>query len=185
MKKIILTLSLALFAFAVAVGRNKQISGQTSGSSAQAVYFGVGLGLDYGGLGAKLEYLPVKYFGLFAGFGYNSASAGYNIGATWKITPDKTVSFNPMVFYGYNAVLKIEGKLQYDAISISYGPSLGANLDIKIGAQKKNKISIGLFYPIRSKSFMDKYDAANNNPYVEWRSELMPVGYSIGINFKL
>ena len=64
------------------------------------VYLGLGMGLDYGGVGAKVEYLPVKNVGVFAGLGFNLLSVGWNVGATYKIMSDKKVSINPMVFYG-------------------------------------------------------------------------------------
>jgi len=71
----------------------------------QKVYLGPGLGLDYGGLGIKVEYLPIKYVGIYGGVGYNFLSVGWNVGATVKILPDKRVSPNVMAFYGYNAAL--------------------------------------------------------------------------------
>lgn len=39
---------------------------------------GIGFGLDYGGLGISVNYLPVKPLGLFAGLGYNLLGMGYN-----------------------------------------------------------------------------------------------------------
>ncbi len=151
-------------------------------SDEQKVYLGLGFGFDYGGIGGKLEYLPVKHFGLFGGLGYNFLSAGWNIGATYKILPDKKVSPNLMVFYGYNAAMKVEGKSEYDMTS--YGVTIGGNLDIMLG-NKGNKLSIGLFVPVRSGKFTDNYDAAKADPYVEFKNELLPIGFSIGYNFLL
>ena len=161
-----------------------QIYGQNEQSkSGQQTYFGLGIGLDYGGVfGGKLEYLPVKNFGIYGGLGYNLLSAGWNIGITAKMAPDKYVSFNPMLFYGYNGVSKCDGASQYDMTS--YGITIGANLDIKLG-HTGNKISVGLFAPIRSQKFKDNYDAMKNNPYVEIKNELWPVAISVGFNFKL
>ena len=47
------------------------------GQSGQKAYLGLGAGLDYGGLGAKVEYLPIKNFGLFGGLGFNILSVGW------------------------------------------------------------------------------------------------------------
>jgi len=143
-------------------------------------YFGFGMGLDYGGFGAKLELLPAKHFGLFAGLGYNLLSAGWNIGATIKIAPDQTVSFNPMIFYGYNAVIKVKGASDYNMTS--HGVTIGSNLDIKTG-RRGNKFSIGLFVPIRSQEFKDHYDAMKKDPRIKFENELMPVLVSFGFNF--
>ena len=153
------------------------------GQSEQQVYLGLGIGLDYGGMfGGKIEYLPIKNFGLFGGLGYNLLSAGWNVGATYKILPDKKVSPNMMVFYGYNGVSKVDGAPEYEMTS--YGVTIGANLDILVGS-KGNKLSIGLFVPIRSSKFMDNYDAMKNDPRIELKNDLMPIAISFGYNFVL
>ena len=153
------------------------------GQNEQKVYLGLGMGLDYGGLiGAKIEYLPIKYVGVFGGVGYNLLSAGWNVGATVKLQPDKRVSPNLMVFYGYNGVSKVEGASEYEMVS--YGVTFGANLDILIGS-KGNKFSIGLFIPVRSSEFKDNYDAMKKDPRVEIKNDLLPIGISFGYNFAL
>jgi hypothetical protein len=153
-----------------------------SAQSKQSVYLGLGCGLDYGGVfGGKVEYLPVKNFGLFGGLGYHVLSAGWNVGATYKITPDKKISPNLMLFYGSNGVAKVEGASYYDMTS--YGVSFGANLDVFTG--KKSKLSIGLFVPIRSKEFNDNYDDMKADSRIEIKNDLLPIAISIGYNFRL
>ena len=154
---------------------------QIYGQNKQQVYLGVGTGMDYGGIGAKIEYLPVKSLGLFGGFGYNLLSAGWNVGATLKIAPDKKVSPNLIAFYGYNGVTKVEGGSHYDMTS--YGITFGGNLDIKVG--RKNKLSVGLFVPIRSQKFMNNYDDMKNDRYIELKNELWPIAISVGFNWAL
>ena len=152
------------------------------GQSEQQVYLGLGLGLDYGGFGGKIEYLPVKNFGLFGGLGYNLLSAGWNVGATFKILPDKNVSPNLMLFYGYNGVSKVEGAPQYEMVS--YGVTIGGNLDIKVG-KNGNKLSVSLFFPFRSQNFMDNYDTLKKDPNIEIKSDLLPVAIGVGYNILL
>ena len=147
----------------------------------QKVYFGAGLGLDYGGLGVKFEYLPIKYFGIYGGAGYNLLFIGWNAGATVKILPDKKVSPNFMIFYGYNATLKIIGAPEYNITS--YGPTIGANIDIKLG--KRNKLSVGLFVPIRSADFKDRYQTVKNDPRIQMNNILLPITVGVGFNFGL
>ena len=152
------------------------------GQNGQQVYLGLGMGFDYGGFGGKIEYLPIKNFGIFGGLGYNLLSAGWNLGATYKILPDKKISPNLMAFYGYNGVSKVNGAPEYEMTS--YGVTIGVNLDILVGS-KGNKLSIGLFVPIRSSKFMDNYDAMKNDPRIEMKNDLMPIGIGFGYNFKL
>ena len=157
------------------------IGGQIYGQDRQQVYFGIGMGLDYGGVfGGKIEYLPVKQVGLFGGLGYNLLSAGWNVGATVKLLPDSRVSPNLIAFYGYNGVSKIEGASEYNMTS--YGVTVGGNLDIMLG-RRGNKLSIGLFVPIRSKKFMDNYDLIKNSPNIELENDLLPIAISVGFNW--
>jgi len=150
------------------------------GQSAQQVYLGLGMGFDHGGIGVKAEYLPIKHFGIFGGLGYNFLSAGWNAGATFKILPNKKVSPNLMVFYGYNGVTKAIGAPEYNMTS--YGVTVGTNLDIFLGS-KGNKLSFGLFVPIRSTKFMDNYDDMKNDYRIEMITDLMPIAISAGFNF--
>jgi hypothetical protein len=155
-----------------------------SAQSEQKVYAGAGVGFDYGGIGGKIEYLPVKYFGLLGGAGYNILSLGWNVGATYKILPDKFVSPNIMVLYGYNATMRGLDSYASQYEMTSYGVSLGMNLDILLGS-RGNKLSIGLFVPIRSSKYMDNYERIRNDPNMESQFPLLPVAVSVGYNFRL
>ena len=164
---------------------NQSISAETYELPARAAigkknYFGLGMGMDYGGFGMKLEYLPVKYLGVFGGVGYNLLSVGWNMGATLRMSPDTRVSPNLIVFYGYNGFVKIIDASQYNMTS--YGITIGGNLDIEVG-RSGSKITAGLFVPIRSKKFLDHYDTLKNDPRFEMDQELLPVAISIGFNF--
>jgi len=146
------------------------------------VYAGLGLGLDYGGFGAKIEYLPIEEIGVFAGLGYNLEEAGWNVGVSYKLKLSERVSLNPLVMYGYNGVLKVDGAPEYDMVS--YGTTFGANVDIYVG-NGRNKVSVGLYVPVRSKKFMDNYDAVKDDSYIEMKNELLPIAIGIGYNWKL
>jgi hypothetical protein len=145
------------------------------------LYLGMGTGFDYGGIvGGKVEYLPVKQIGVFAGAGYNLLSLGWNVGGTFKISPDKRFSPNLMVMYGYNGVLVGTDYISDEYEMTSYGITVGANFDLRIG--RKHKISAGLLVPIRSSEFRDNYDAAENDSRLEI-TPLLPIGITIGYNF--
>ena len=144
------------------------------------VYAGVGFGFDYGGIGAKLEFLPIDNVGLFAGAGYNLLSLGWNVGGAFRMAPHKKVSPNLMVMYGYNGVILGSDSYSKQYEMTSYGVTFGLNLDIKVG--RKSKISTGLLVPIRSQKFRDNYDDAKNDSNMEI-SELLPIGITIGFNF--
>lgn len=146
------------------------------------LYVGLGFGLDHGGIGAKIEYQPIRTVGVFAGLGYNLAEVGWNVGASYKIIANKILTINPTAFYGYNAVLEVEGAPEYD--KVSYGMTLGVNLDFHLG-KNGNKLVAGLFVPIRSQKFLDHYDRVKDDPRVVMDTELIPIAVSVGYNFRI
>ena len=50
---------------------------------------GIGLGLDYGGIGFKAEFVLTEWLGVFGGFGYNFITPAYNTGISIKLMPQK------------------------------------------------------------------------------------------------
>ena len=161
-------------------------SGQTPVEAQSKFYAGPGLGLDYGGIGGKLEFLPVKHVGLFGGAGFNFKSLGWNTGLSFKLMPEKKLCPNLVAFYGYNGVSIIWNDPSSHYNMISYGFTFGAGLDIKIG-RKGHKMSAGLFVPIREKKFIDNYHEAKNDPALEdiGMGMLLPIAISFGYNFRL
>ncbi|GAB6010861.1 hypothetical protein [Viscerimonas tarda] len=157
----------------------------------QALYIGGGLGLDYGGLGAKFEYFPTRHFSAFGGIGWNLVSLGWNVGFGYLQHPGKKVSPKLMAMYGYNGVLETEypGAYSYTSSShtfssyeTSYGVTLGVGLSIRVG-RRGNRLDINLLFPFRSSKFMDKYNELKNNSNVTMEQALLPVAFSIGYNF--
>ena len=143
------------------------------------LYVGTGFGFDYGGIGGKLEYLPIKNLSAFFGGGYNLLSFGWNVGGSFKISPDKRFSPNLMIMYGYNGVIKGSDWISEQYEMTSYGVSVGMNFDLKIG--QKNKLSFGLFVPFRSAEFRENYKDAQDDKRIEIGA-LPPIGISIGYN---
>ena len=164
-----------LFFIILLFGRNMY------GQDGQQVFLGLGSGLDFGGIGGKIEYLPVKHLGIFGGLGYNLVSVGWNVGATFKIMPDKRVSPNLMFLYGYNKVFITFGVPEYNLTT--YGVTIGGNLDVKIG-RKGNKLSVGLLVPIKSQEYKDHLEIIKNDAIVDVFFDL-PVAICVGYNFKL
>jgi len=131
------------------------------------IYLGPGVGLDYGGMvGAKIEYLPVKFFGIFGALGRSVLlSGGGSVGATLKILPNEQFSPNLMFLYGYQGAFTGLPGVEYNVLAI------GGNLDIIIG-RRGNKLSVGIFAPIESEKFTSY-------------SDVMSTAISIGYNFVL
>ncbi|RYM35526.1 hypothetical protein ERX46_00625 [Brumimicrobium glaciale] len=139
-------------------------------------YIGFGFGMDFGGIGGKLEYNFVDYTGIFLGLGYNFNWLGVNGGVLIKPLPKRQVTPYFLGMYGYTATVKIEGASQFNRTD--YGFSLGAGIEIK--TKNLNAWQIGAILPFRSKGFNAYYQELLDNPYVSLSGELPPVGFSIG-----
>lgn len=141
--------------------------------------FGLGIGLDYGGIGGRLTYLPTPAVGLFAGLGYNFAGAGYNFGGVIRLAPDKRVVPGLYAMYGYNAALRITGSTEVN--KSYYGPSFGFGLEIKGRNNSQNHLNLELLLPIRPAAFQNDIDRYRSMG-VDLTSP-PPVSFSIGYHF--
>src|SRR5690242_6889821 len=88
--------------------------------------FGLGLGFDFGGLGARAMVLPVKSLGIFGAAGYNFQRPAFNAGALYRLFPEKTLTPTFLGMYGYNGVIIIHGGNQYN--KTYYGPTIGTGV---------------------------------------------------------
>lgn len=141
---------------------------------------GLGIGMNYGGFGANATYIVQNRVGLFLGLGYNLAGLGYNVGATYRISPDKRVTPYFLFMYGYNGVVKVTGGFEYE--EIYYGPTLGFGVEIKMRNQPSNFFNLGLLVPFRDAAFQNDIDNLKSLG-VDFNSEPLPIGISIGYHF--
>jgi hypothetical protein len=142
---------------------------------------GLGIGIDYGQIGAKISGFPVKHFGLFAGVGYNLLKVGYNFGGIGRILPGKKVCPYVTGMYGNNAVIVVVGASHYD--KAYYGPTFGGGIELHFG-KKQKYMNFGLLVPVRSQEYYDDWDKIRANPNIE-TTDPLPVGITIGYHFKI
>ena len=133
---------------------------------------GLGIGMDYGGIGGRITFLPVKRLAVFAGVGYALVDFGYNLGAQLRIMPDK--NFCPIfgVMYGYNGIIKVQNASTYD--KIYYGTSLSGGMEMHLGG-KQNFMNVELIVPFRTQAFYDDWDKLKQNSSVSIQSD--PLAY--------
>jgi len=125
----------------------------------QKTFIGIGAGLDYGGLGIRAEFQPVKNIGIIGGVGYNLVDPAYNVGLSFKVLPQKKITPVVTAIYGYNAVIKIKNPSSGGTFYSKsfYGPSIGAGCEL-YNRSGKNKWAFEIFVPFRSSEFHDKHD---------------------------
>lgn len=148
---------------------------------------GLGVGLDYGGIGANILYYPVDQIGLFAGVGYAFAGAGYNVGAKLRLNAKKeSPKISPYLIgmYGYNAAIAVKNASNFN--KLFYGPTFGFGVDLKPKDKGRNGYwSLALLVPIRS-SEVDQYtDYLKESEGIQFENELLPIGFSIGYRIKI
>jgi hypothetical protein len=150
----------------------------------QQADLGIGLGLDYGGLlGVQLGYLPVKYLTLFGALGYYFEGVGWQLGMKGLFIPNlSTKSFRPFLkmMYGSNSQIRVEGASEYNKIYTGF--TMGFGIEFRGGKMRQNGLDIDLNMPLRTPDFWDDYNDLQDNPYINWENQLLPIAVSIGFH---
>lgn len=142
-----------------------------------SVNIGFGYGIDYGLLGGKLSFLPMKHLAISAAVGFTFNGAGYNGGLTARMLPDKKVCPYLGVIYGFNTVYLAanDGSKNYNGFTISSGIELHRR-------DKPNFWNFGFNIPIRSQEFRDDEKIYQMDPdYIA----PLPFGITVGFHFGL
>jgi hypothetical protein len=142
---------------------------------------GLGLGIDYGGIGIRGTFKPIQQLGLFAAGGYNLNSIGFNAGAQWHFVQKNRHNFFLTGMYGYNAVIIVSGDINDKATY--YGFSAGVGYQLTTKKSNLNFWNFELLVPIRNSNYKDDLDALKTIG-VDMR-EPFPFVISIGHHFKI
>jgi len=156
------------------------LSVATSGLSQSSKFnVGGGFGLDYGGIGIRVSYNPIAYFGVYGGAGFNFLTLGYNAGAQIRIAGKRRLTPFLTGMYGYNGVLLVLNNSSYS--ETFYGPTFGAGTEIRLG-RKSNFINVELLFPIHP----DLYDRVNELKNIGVVvTEPLPFAISVGFHFSI
>jgi hypothetical protein len=143
---------------------------------------GFGLGIDYGGIGARATILATDKIEFFGAVGYNLLTVGFNAGVEYRILP-KSI-FCPYVgaMYGYNGVIRVNGMDDYN--KSYYGPSFSGGLEIWL-KKRPAFFNVELILPIRSQAYHDAITSLKNNPSIVFQSQPLPFSISLGYHIIL
>jgi hypothetical protein len=146
----------------------------------QKSFFGLGFGIDYGGIGGRVEFQPVNAIGIFVGFGYNLATPAFQGGISIKAAPNKR--FCPVFtgMYGYNAAIKIN-RYGGGVAESYYGFSAGAGFEVR-NKTFRNRLLVEILGPFRSSKFKKDYETYKRQG-VTFAQKPMDVLFSIGYNW--
>ena len=143
---------------------------------------GLGIGLDYGGIGAKITGALSQNLGLFGGFGYNLAGIGFNGGLVVNLSPKTKVQPVLLGMYGYNAVILLKSGTAVVKRDTYYGPSFGFGLQFHGRNENGNFFNIELLFPVRNSDYEDDIHALKSQSNISLK-EPPPVAISLGYHF--
>lgn len=176
-----------LFIFLSCFQLNAQLMAEDINSpETEKINLGVGVGFEYGNIGANLLFYPQKNIGLFAGGGYNLLGFSYNAGLKGRFFINETSRVVPFLtaMYGNNSTVVIK-----DAHNLSkafYAPTFGAGVDWYPGnGIRKHYISLALNVPVRGDEPEAYRTYLKQQKGVEFKNEFSPVGFSVGYRFRL
>lgn len=181
-------LLIAMFLLAISQS-NLMAQSQTDSTEfhkiADKISLGIGLGQDYGGIGANLLVYPSENIGLFGGAGYALAGVGYNVGLKYRFFSKNNprTNFYVMGMYGYNAAVKVENGERFD--KLFYGPSVGFGIDTGKRSYRKGYWTIALLVPFRNSEVDDYLDELEDDYGVKFDQKFWPIAFSIGYRFAL
>ena len=152
-------------------------------SQSASLNIGVGAGLTYGGLGARIVVNPSDVFGLFLALGYNLESVGFNVGPIVTIPSQSSTKFYLTAMYGYNGVIIVKDLEELN--NTYYGVSAGAGIKLMSKRKPGSYWDFGLIAPFRSSDFKSDWDDIKNSSFIEVQSNPWPVVICVGYNFSL
>ena len=146
------------------------------------VDFGVGIGLDYGGLlGIKTAFLPIPNLSVFGSVGYYIIGVGWNTGITWHILAPGTKRWirpNLKLMYGTNGATVVSGAESYNKIFTGFTPGIG--IELRFGRGKRNGFDLDINVPIHGADFHNQIDRINADKRLTEVKEPLPVAISFG-----
>lgn len=162
---------------------------QSSAQDGPAVELGVGFGQDFGGFGAQLDVLPIKYLSVFGGAGLLPGNRlGYNAGVQVIPIPAWKDALFICAMFGYHTGLSdhenrfpdvvyqltgVKSDKGFDPVLLN-GVSVGLGTRISTG-DGSNKWKLAILMPLRSG---EARDLARD-------LDLMPITLSVGYHFAL
>lgn len=140
----------------------------------RSMFIGLGMGIDHGGLGIRLDGRIKSRVGICAGAGSTKAGVGLNAGLIISTRPLQRIRPFITALYGYNTAVRHPDSRGRGPSGLIYnGPSFGGGIEYW-SAKGQRFIHFGLLVPIRSE---EATDAARYADPIPW-----PILISIGIH---
>ena len=160
---------------------------QTSSAPLDKLSAGVGIGYEYGGIGANAIFYPQRNIGVFGGAGWYYVGVGYNAGIKLRaiINAPSTVIIPYLeLMYGSNTFIYYRNNPEYNKRFYNY--TIGGGIDIRPNNSKLGFISIAIYVPFRSPDIKNYTEGYIQHFYdVNPTNKLFWLNASIGYKFIL
>ena len=132
---------------------------------------GLGIGLDFGGIGARLDLFPVEHVSVFGGAGFLPGSLfGYNAGVQVIPVPKWKDALFLCGMYGINTVIIGETRPEKNDLLTGFSYGIGTRISNKA---RTGVWKLSLLFPVRTGEAADLED----------HYSLLPVAVSFGYHF--
>ena len=146
---------------------------------------GIGVGLDYGGIGANVNFILSENITIEGFCGYNLLDIAGGGAVNIYLLPKESSRIYRLAvktMYGYNAIINqsydADINFSYNHAKIFYGFTFGLVNEFRFGKRKDNGFNIGILVPIRTKEFYTDFKDLEDSGYEV--SKPWPVLFSIG-----
>ena len=138
------------------------------------MFIGLGMGVDHGGFGIRLDGRIKSRVGVCAGAGFTRAGIGFNAGLIISARPLQCVRPFIAALYGYNTVVIFSDSRGRGTSGLIYnGPSFGGGVEFW-NAKGNRFVHVGFLIPVRSEEAADAIRDVDPKPW--------PVLFSVGIH---
>jgi hypothetical protein len=164
----------------------KYKSNQEQKYSIDRISLGLGMGLDYGGIGGNAFFDYKRYFGFLGGVGYDFTGFGYNVGCKYKFIIEETMSQGYpylLLLYGINTVIDVTSMPNLS--KRINGLTIGLGFDYKFKAKNRGYWSFGILAPIRDSRYTNYIKKLKNDYGAVSTNDLWPISFSFGYRYIL
>lgn len=140
---------------------------------------GIGYGIDYGGIGVKMQANINSFFKMFLALGVDNYKFSRNFGVSTNFRGENTKSkISPYIQLMYGTNTNVGYGLPLGLRKMFYGPTVGGGIEII--STSGSSLSIGMLLPYRSKE-VDKYiEKLRLTRSLEFTKEFKTLEFSIG-----
>ncbi len=157
---------------------NPKIIKNEDSKSIAKIFFGLGLGVEYGVIGGQIKANVGNYIDLHFGGGYNSIGVSVAFGTSVIFLKNSRVRPKLNITFGNTHIVNVENASQYN--KAYYGLAFGFGTNIYLSKNSNSYLSIGLNFFPPSQQYIQDIKRLRNNPNIYIFEQTNNWGITIG-----